>query len=181
MSLDSDSARGQDAPTGDRTAGRGLDRMTRRITVTSRLPAHSRADLEALLFFNARQHRMRHEIEATIERFGVPEIVEHNGWLRVQVAGLAEVQSLYAVDESGGRSRPVGAVIYVRDAFERFTVVHIGVADDYAVGGAYADERVLLRLLQEIRRVARRTAGIRHVELAYRRSRPREHSRAATA
>jgi len=35
-------------------------------------------------------------------------------------------------------------------------------------------ERVLARLMQEIRRVARRTSGIRQVELAYRRTRLRE-------
>jgi hypothetical protein len=153
--------------------------MTHRITVTSRLPAQQRAPLESLLFFNSRQHRMRHEIEQTIERYGLPEIVEYGGWLRVRVAGLPEVQSLFAVHEENGQSRPVGAVIYVRDAFERFTVVHIGVADDYAGGGVHASERVLFRLLQEIRRVARRTAGIQHVELAYSQSRPREPVRAA--
>jgi hypothetical protein len=152
-----------------------------KVCVTSRLPAHMRDHLEALLFFNARQHRMRHEIEQTIERFGIPEIVEQNGWLRVQVAGLPEVQSLFAVHEDGSRVRPVGAVIYVRDAFERLTVVHIGVADEFALGGIYSSERVLLRLLQEIRRVARRTSGIRHVELAYSRSRPREAPRALPA
>lgn len=148
--------------------------MTHKLTVTSRLPAYMREEIEALLFFNARQHRVRHAIEATIERYGAPEIVQSNGWLRIQVAGLAEVQSLFAVHEEHGKSRPVGAVIYVRDSFERFTVVHIGVADDYAAGGIHASERVLLRLMQEIRRVARRTSGIRHVELAYSRSRPRE-------
>lgn len=152
-----------------------------KIAVTSRLPAHLRADLESLLFFNARQHRMRHEIEQTIERFGIPEIVEQGGWLRVQVAGLPEVQSLFALHEAEDRARPVGAVIYVRDAFERFTVVHIGVADEFALGGVHSSERVLLRLLQEIRRVARRTSGIRHVELAYSRSRPRELARALPA
>jgi hypothetical protein len=180
MSLDTGFSSGQDAATGARTA-RGHGRMTHRITVTSRLPAHLRADLEALLFFNARQHRMRHEIEQTIERFGLPEIYEHNGSLRVRVAGLPEVQWLYAVHHESGHARPVGAVVYVRDAFDRFTVVHIGVADDYAAGGEHACERVLFRLVQEIRRVARRTAGIRHVELAYSQSRPREAPRAATA
>lgn len=153
----------------------GFDLMPHTLTVASRLPAWMRADLESLLFFNARQHRMRQEIEQTIERFGAPEIVEHDGWLRVRVAGLAEVQSLFAVHEENGRARPVGAVIYVRETFERITVVHVGVADDYAVGGPHAAERVLHRLMQEIRRVARRTAGIERVELAYTngRGRPR--------
>ena len=147
--------------------------MARTITLTSRLPAYMRASLEVMLFFNTRQHRIRHEIEATIERFGLPEIVEADGWLRVRVAGRPEVQSLFAVHQEDGRARPVGAVVYVRDTFERIVVVHIGVADDYAVGGRYASERVLHRLMQAIRRIARSTSGIRHVELAYTHNRPR--------
>ena len=71
----------------------------------------------------------------------------------------------------------VGVIVFVRDSFERITVLHVGVADDYAFGGRYAGERVLQRLLQQIRQVARRTSGIRHVEVAYRQHRPR----AATA
>ena len=148
--------------------------MAHTIVVSSRLPAAMRGQLEAILFFNAGQHRVRHEIETTIERFGIPELIEQDGWLRVQVASVPEVQTLFALHEDGGRARPVGAVIYLRDTFERITVVHNGVADDYAAGGRYAAERVLARLMQEIRRVARRTSGIRQVELAYRRTRLRE-------
>jgi len=148
--------------------------VAHKIVVSSRLPAAMRGQLEAILFFNAGQHRVRQEIEATIERFGIPELIEQDGWLRVQVAGVPEVQTLFALHEESGRARPVGAVIYLRDTFERITVVHIGVADDYAVGGRYASERVLARLMQEIRRVARRTSGIREVQLAYRRTRLRE-------
>jgi hypothetical protein len=148
--------------------------MAHKIVVSSRLPAAMRGQLEAILFFNAGQHRVRHEIEATIERFGIPELIEQDGWLRVQVAGVPEVQTLFALHEEDGHARPVGAVIYLRDTFERITVVHIGVANDYAAGGRYASERVLARLMHEIRRVARRTSGIRQVELAYRRTRLRE-------
>ena len=148
--------------------------MAHKIVVSSRLPGTMRGELEAILFFNAGQHRLRQEIKATIERFGIPELIEQDGWLRVQVAGVPEVQTLFALHEEGGRARPVGAVIYLRDTFERITVVHIGVADDYAAGGRHASERVLARLMLEIRRVARRTSGIRQVELAYRRTRLRE-------
>ena len=151
--------------------------MAYTIGLKSRLPATMRGQLEALLFFNAGQHRMRQEIEATIERYGIPELIDDNGWLRVQVAGIPEVQTLYAVHDEDGRSRPVGVIVYVRDSFERITVLHVGVADDYAFGGRYGRERVLQRLLQQIRQVARRTSGIRHVEVAYRQHRPR----AATA
>ena len=145
--------------------------MSYRITVKSRLPATMRGQLEALLFFNSGQHRIRQEIEATIERYGLPELIEHRGSLHVQVAGIPQVQTLFAIHEEDGRSRPVGVVVYVRDSFERITVLHVGVAADYAFGGPYSGERVLHRLMQQIRQVARRTSGIRHVEVAYRRNR----------
>ncbi len=145
--------------------------MSYRITVKSRLPATMRGQLEALLFFNAGQHRIRQEIEATIERYGLPELIDDSGQLHVQVAGIPQVQTLFAIHEEDGRSRPVGVVVYVRDSFERITVLHVGVATDYAYGGPYSGERVLHRLMQQIRKVARRTSGIRHVEVAYRRNR----------
>ena len=145
--------------------------MSYRITVKSRLPATMRGQLEALLFFNSGQHRIRQEIEATIERYGLPELIDDRGSLHVQVAGIPEVQTLFAIHEEEGRARPVGVVVYVRDTFERITVLHVGVASDYAFGGPYAGERVLHRLMQQIRKVARRTSGIRHVEVAYRRNR----------
>lgn len=145
--------------------------MAYRIKVKSRLPATMRGQLETLLFFNAGQHRIREEIEATIERYGLPELIEAGGWLQLGVAGIPEVQTLFAVHEEDGGARPVGVVVYVRDTFERITVLHVGVADDYAFGGPYASERVLQRLMQQIRQVARRTSGIRHVEVAYRRKR----------
>jgi len=151
--------------------------MAYKILVKSRLPATMRGQLEALLFFNARQYRIRQEIEATIERYGLPELIDDSGWLRVQVSGNPDVQTLYAVHEEDGRARPVGVIVYVRDTFEQITVLHVGVAEDYGAGGRYASERVLQRLMQQIRQVARCTSGIRHVSLAYRRNRPR----AATA
>ena len=155
--------------------------MTARIRITSRLPLESRPALEALLFFNARQHHVRDAIEDSIARYGLPEIIEDGNSLRVTLAALPGVQCLYAVRQDSGAPRPVGVVIYARDSVERFTVVHVGVAEDAALGGSAAATQVLLRLLQEIRRVARRTTGIRHVALAYRQSRASRAGLAAIA
>ena len=140
--------------------------MSDKIRLTSRLPAANRDALEALLFFNVRQHALRQQIEATIERFGIPEIIEQDGWLRVSVAGLPDVQCLYAV--RGERDEPVGAVIYTRDAVDRIMVVHLSVASDASLNLAGGGRVVLYRLLAQIRRVARCTTGVRHVEVAYR-------------
>ena len=86
---------------------------------------------------------------------------------------IRDRQTLYAVHEEDGRARPVGVIVYLRDGQDLITVLHVGVADDYGAGGRYASERVLQQLMQHIRQVARRTAGISHVAVAYRASRLR--------
>ena len=146
--------------------------MSHEITLQSRLPSVLRAQVEALLFFNSAQHRMRDAIDASIERYGLPEIVDEDGWLRLRVAGVEQVQTLFAVRKNMAGERAVGAVAYIRESIERMTVVHVSVADEYSAQGRYAQERVLPQLLYQIRDVAKRTTGIRHVDVAYRRHRP---------
>src|SRR5262245_51909145 len=139
----------------------------RQIAFVSSLPVEHHHQLEALLFFNNRQHRVRNGIVTSIDRYGTPEIVSDGKALRVRVAGPADAQCLFAVERGGGDSRPVGLILYVRDSFERITVVHLVVAEAYAVGGPRAKENLLLRLVQAVKRVARCTSGIRHVALVY--------------
>ncbi len=67
-----------------------------------------RAALEQLLFFNVNQHRVRVGIQQSIETYGVPEIHEQDGSLRVRVGDIAGVQTLFAVSDIGqtfGRRR----------------------------------------------------------------------------
>ena len=147
--------------------------ITRQIAFVSSLPAEHQHQLEALLFFNGRQHRVRKGIETAIDRYGPPEIVVDGNALRVRVAGPSEAQCLFAVERDGKVSRPVGLILYVRDSFERITVLHLVVDEAYAVGGPRAKYNLLLRLVQAVKRVARCTSGIRHVELVYSQNRPR--------
>jgi hypothetical protein len=116
---------------------------------------------------------VRKGIETAIDRYGPPEIVSEGKALRVQVSGETHAQCLFAVEREGKHGRPVGVILYVRDSFERITVLHLVVAEAYAVGGPRAGYNLLLRLVQAVKRVARRTTGIRHVELLYSRDRPR--------
>jgi hypothetical protein len=142
--------------------------MSYALTFQSRLPLTMRGQLETMLFFNEGQHRVRHAIEATIERYGLPEVVEINGALSLQIAKCPDVQILFAVQSADGGARPVGVVVYVRDSIERLTVLHLCVADDHATGGRFSSQHVLQRLLHQIRWVARRTQGVEHMALAYR-------------
>jgi hypothetical protein len=99
-------------------------------------------------------------------------VVDGNS-LRVGVAGPSEVQCLFAVEREGQVARPIGVILYVRDSFERITVLHLVVAEAYAAGGPRAGYNLLLRLVQAVKRVARCTSGIRHVEVLYSQNRPR--------
>ena len=150
-----------------------LGRVPRDIAFVSSLPQEHHLQLESLLFFNRRQERVRPGILDAINRYGAPEIYATSSGLKVRVAGPVEVQCLFAVERHGTGSRPVGVILYTRDSFERITVMHLVVAEEYAAGGPFAEQPLLLRLVQAVRRVARRTSGIRHVELLYAQSRLR--------
>jgi hypothetical protein len=146
---------------------------TQEIAFVPQLPREHRQLLETLLFFNRGQGRVRPGIIAAIERFGAPEVFEQDAALRVRVDGAPEVQCLFAIEKTGALIRPIGVVVYVRDSFERITVLHMVVAEEYAAGGLHGEQRLPLKLVHAVRRIARRTARIRHIELLYSQHRPR--------
>jgi hypothetical protein len=135
------------------------------IEFKSHVPRTQRKALEALVFFNSCQDRYAACIAEAVERFGAPEIVADGDRLWVRVTALSEVQCLFAVERESGR--PVGVAVYMRPDLEHITVVHLGIAAEYASGGAKAAEQLLLRLLREVRRSTRRMKGVRRLELFY--------------
>jgi hypothetical protein len=136
------------------------------IEITSRLPAAQRPALEQLLFFNANQHRVRVGIQQSIDTYGVPELYEQDGAMRVRVGHIAGVQTLFAVTDEG---RPIGVAVFVRADQQRFAVLHLGVATNFGWHPAIST-RVLLKLMHEIRSAARRTQGVASIELVYKES-----------
>jgi hypothetical protein len=147
--------------------------MTYKILCKTRVPTWMRGQVESLLYFNGGQYRLREAIAATIDRYGIPELVETRDGLTVRVTGAPVAETLWAVHEEGAMTRTVGVLVYAREADDAITVLHVGVADDYAQGGAYASEHVLSRLMQQARRIARDTEGVRHFGVAYHHSRLR--------
>jgi len=138
------------------------------IVITSKLAPHQRVALEHLLFFNVNQHRVRLGIQQSIETYGAPEIFEHEGGLRVQVGDIDGVQTLFAVSDTG---RPLGVAVFVRLAHERFVVLHLGV-EPRLNSTVDVNTPVLLKLMYEIRRAARRTHGVDRIELVYKERHP---------
>ena len=91
-------------------------------TITATLPVDQRVALEHLLFFNVNQHRVLSGIQQSIARFGVPEIFEHQGNLRIRVGTMENVQTLFAVSEIG---HPLGVAVFVHLSEGRFVVLHL--------------------------------------------------------
>jgi predicted GNAT family acetyltransferase len=139
--------------------------MSAEIEFKSHVTAAQRSALEALLYFNACQERVSHSIANAVEKFGAPEIVADRDRLRIYLKHYPEVQSLFALERSTGK--PVGVAVYMRQDIEHITVMHVGVAAEYASGGTQAGSQLLLRLLREVRRSARRVKGVRSLELYY--------------
>jgi hypothetical protein len=135
------------------------------VRYTSRIAAEHRGTLEQLLFFNACQSRVASGIVDAIDKYGPPEIHAEEGWLRVRIAGLPDVQSLFVVDEATGS--PIGVAVYTRADLEHITVLHIGLAEEYCAGGERENLNLLLRLMKEIRRSSRRVKGVRRLSVHY--------------
>jgi hypothetical protein len=135
------------------------------VSFSSRVAAEHRATLERLLFFNGCQNRVARGIVDAIDKYGPPEILVDNDWLRVRVAGLPEVQSLFAVDEPTGL--PLGVAVYTRADLEHVTVLHIGLSEEYCAGGDRESVNLLLRLMKEIRRSSKRVKGVRRLSVHY--------------
>ncbi len=102
-------------------------------------------------------------IQQSIDTYGVPEIYEQDGGLRIRVGDVEGVQTLFAISDEG---RPLGVAVFVRSAHERFAVLHLGVDPRLSIA-ADLSTRVLLKLMHEIRSTARRTRGVDCIELAY--------------
>ena len=137
--------------------------MRHSFVIKSTLDVDQRAALEHLFFFNVNQERVRPGIQYSVENYGVPEIIEERGSLRIRVGDIDNVQTLFAVSHFG---TPVGVAVYVCLAHERFVVLHV-VVEPRLRSSNEVNTPVLLELMREIRSTARRTPGIARIELGY--------------
>jgi hypothetical protein len=148
-----------------RPANRPWRKMRKAVRYASKVEAGHRAKLERLLFFNGCQDRVAHGIVDAIDKYGPPEIHGDSGWLRVKVAGLPDVQSLFALDDATGEL--LGVAMYTRPDLEHISVLHIGLDEQYCAGGDRGSMNLLLRLMQEIRRSSKRVKGVRRLSVHY--------------
>jgi len=137
----------------------------------SHVSVHFRTDLEELVYFNSGQTRVLESLIEAVERFGTPEIQTVGQKLHVVLRKQPEAQTLFAIAETG---RPLGLVTYMRPDHEHLMILHISVREEFAHGGAFFRNQLLLRMLREIKRCSRRLKGIKKVELYYQSERQRQ-------
>ena len=122
-----------------------------------------REAVEALFFFNPRQPLLRSAISATVERTGVPRIVELDGRVWIDVPSHA-MQCLFACDST---LEPVGVVLYDRPSLDILSVSHLAVDPAYSSGGGNGGGGLGLLLIERVREIARRIKGITRIQVPY--------------
>ena len=136
------------------------------LTFVADLPESMFDELEHVLFFNAHQTDVRTGIVDAIERYGPPEIVRGEGRIRVTMPACPHSQCLFATVDTPEACGLLGLALYVRDALDAITVLHVAVSDDIVADDG-ADPLVAVRLVQKIREVGQCLRGVKWVRLLY--------------
>jgi hypothetical protein len=138
------------------------------LAFSSKAPKQCRAELENLLFFNVKQHRVREGIIDSVEQFGHLRLEETPDGLLVRVANQ-EAQNLFAFDRSRREADPVGVVVYLRTSPPEITILHVAVHPDYSLQGEQAGVGLGIVLIEKVREIAARIVGVKRIVFFYRR------------
>lgn len=136
---------------------------------TSSVDAGRWKDVEALFFFHPRQTVLMDSIRASVEAHGAPEILRRGERIHIGIEKNG-AQCLFACHGARRPGIPVGVVLYLRTSAETINILHLAVDAAYAHTGCFADARLAVQLVGEVRRLARRISGVRRVQLPYTRS-----------
>jgi hypothetical protein len=137
------------------------------LVFSSRVPKECREELEELLFFNPRQHRVREGILHSLQQFGHPRVEETPEGLSIRV-GEQEAQTLFAFDRDRRKSAPVGVVVFLRTAPEDIAIMHVAVHKDYALRGRHAGVGLGVTLVEKVKEIAARIVGVKRIVFFYR-------------
>jgi len=119
------------------------------------------------MFFNPDQFRVRDGIVSALHKFGHPRIEETADGISIRVADL-EAQTLFAFDHVRYGNDPVGVVAFIRTSPEELAIMHIAVHEDYTMQGSRAGLSLAFVLIEKIREIALRIAGIKQIIFFYR-------------
>ena len=136
------------------------------LVFSSSLNSDQRDELESLMFFHPEQEQHTTSINASILSYGFPKIVEEGGSLRIGIEGL-EVQTLYAFVDRGAKKDLAGVLVYTRVHDDTLVLLHMAVRPEFCYSIGYKNELVLVRILAQLRAIARRIRGIKKLSILY--------------
>lgn len=120
-------------------------------------------ELEQLMFFNPGQQTALAAIVDSVERFGSPSVYVDGENLRIKVEKIADVQTLYALDDDA----LVGVLVYSRVSLEKLTIIHIVVDPNYSSHGKFAEHMLVMQMLKLLRKTASNIKGIKSIKIMF--------------
>ena len=136
------------------------------LVFSSSLSSDQRNELESLMFFHPEQGQHISSINASIVSYGFPKVIDQGGALRIGIEGL-EVQTLYAFVDRGVKKDLAGVVVYTRVQEDTLVLLHMAVRPEYCYSIGYKNELVLVRILAQLRAIAKRIKGIKKLSILY--------------
>lgn len=133
---------------------------------SSSLSSNQRDELESLMFFHPEQGQHTSSINASILSYGFPKIIEEGGVLRIGIEGL-EVQTLYAFVDRGTTKDLAGVLVYTRVHDDTLVLLHMAVRPEFCYSIGYKNELVLVRILAQLRAIAKQIRGIKKLSILY--------------
>jgi hypothetical protein len=134
---------------------------------TSNLDRTYRDVLEQMFCYNTNQAKIHDAILYAVERYGTPRVSLLKDRLWVTFESGIEAQSLFVMERSENKAELVGVLVYTREN-DTLAVIFMAVREDYAHGGDRDDRMLLLRMVDEVRSMARRVKGITSITMFFR-------------
>ncbi len=135
------------------------------LVFSSSLSSDQRNELESLMFFHPEQGQHISSINASIISYGFPKVIDERGALRIGIEGL-EVQTLYAFVDRGVKKDLAGVLVYTRHG-DTLVLLHMAVRPEFCYSIGYKNELVLVRILTQLRSIAKRIKGIKKLSILY--------------
>jgi hypothetical protein len=136
------------------------------LVFSSLLSPDQRSELEFLMFFHPEQGQLSSRINASVLTYGFPKIVNEGGNLRIGIDGH-EVQTLYAFVDRGTTKDLAGVLVYTRVHDDTLVLLHMAVRPEFCYAIGYKNELVLIRILSQLRAIAKRIRGIKKLSILY--------------
>ena len=136
------------------------------LVFSSSLRSDQRDELESLMFFHPEQGQHTSSINASIRSYGFPKVIDEGGALRIGIEGL-EVQTLYAFVDRGSTKDLAGVLVYTRIHDDTLVLLHMAVRPEFCYSIGYKNELVLIRILAQLRGIAKRIRGIKKLSILY--------------